>query len=264
MNPLHRGFGWSFALVMPLWLSLSTVNAWAQLGLPEPVVRGLWGRPIAGEVDTNGFGALSFLTNGISITAEFMDGVARRTRYRMSALDEESALPFLVSNDEGCSWRRWPAASRGTLVGCTVWSRSDERAMAVLKEDQLVVSSREWNAVHAQKPRLDAEPAGIPATTNEHPAAMPDARKTEDDSGAATLSSSNAPPLKTTTAHIVPTPPPKPRPPSDLPLKGDSTETVLERLGKPKGTMSVSGREAWLYPWGTVWITDGKVQRIEL
>ena len=58
-------------------------------------------------------------------------------------------------------------------------------------------------------------------------------------------------------------PPWKPQAPSALPVKGDSRETVLRLLGKPTGTMSVSGREVMVYPWGKIWIANGVVSAVD-
>lgn len=58
-------------------------------------------------------------------------------------------------------------------------------------------------------------------------------------------------------------PPWKPGAPATLPAKGDSRESVIRLLGKPTGTMSLSGREVLTYPWGKVWIANGVVLSVD-
>jgi len=55
----------------------------------------------------------------------------------------------------------------------------------------------------------------------------------------------------------------KPAPPAGLPSKGDSKADVLKALGAPSGSMTSGGRDVLVYPWGNVWIVDGKVVRVK-
>lgn len=51
----------------------------------------------------------------------------------------------------------------------------------------------------------------------------------------------------------------KPAPPPALPDVGTRRAEAIAKLGKPTGMMMSGQTEAWVYPWGTVWISNGIV-----
>jgi hypothetical protein len=241
---------------------LTTATASAQIGVSKEGLSRLWGQPVSSDISPSGTGTCDFFTNGLAITAWLIDGYVHKTTFRQPGLAATNTALFLELSGEGQSWRQWRQRSPVDSAELTLWARADDNAMAVHRTGELTVSTRQWNLDNARKPNFEqpATPAASVAATPEEPSAPPAVAQSND----LAIAQSNTLAVALPPPEEAPAPPPpKPTPPADLPAKGSSKAVVLEKLGSPTGTMTMSAREAWLYPWGTVWLIKDKVHRIE-
>lgn len=214
---------------------LAAGAASAQLGSTGAQCAKVWGSPVGGKLDKSGSGLLRYSSRGVAIELDFFEGTAFRARYSKPGMDDKDVDSLLRLNNNKVEWDVW------TIPGIplseqksTRWMRSDEGAMAELKEGKLSI--------------LMASPVSrqrVKAT-----ASQPKSAKTP------TATSQPPPPKKKPAGK-----PPVERPEA-LPIVGDSRDRALELLGAPSGTMMAGEKEILVYDWGNIWVAQGKVIRV--
>jgi hypothetical protein len=212
-----------------------------QIGSPAAGLASLYGRPTLVETNDAGIEMVSYATRDrFTVTAFGRDGVALRVIYRKNGLAGDDVSRLLDLNRGGAAWALWeppfPAGQNGPE---TIWMRSDDAAMAELKDSELSITAAEWNR-------------------------LPPADKTAASPGPV---ASNAAPAVAAPAPVAAEPPP-PRParppkPAALPAPGEDRARALTLLGPPQGEL-VTGRKSVLqYPWGQVLLKDGRIVQID-
>jgi len=207
-------------------------TAFAQIGQDATQCGKIWGNPVGGKLDDSGCGMLRYSTKGISIDLEFSGGMVFRAHYRKADLDEKDLDSLLRLNNNKSEWEVWtipgiPASEQKS----SQWMRSDEAAMAELKDGQLSVLGSPPVAA-TPKPRISQaiqEASPKPAAPAVEKTALP--------------------PKK-------PNPAPTVQRPDTLPSVGDSKAEVLHLVGNPSGTM-MSGIIPFIPPGVTVLMVIG-------
>lgn len=234
-------------LVLFQW---SAVEATAQLGMDEQACRSRFGAPVRVQGTSNGVQTLAFTASNVLVEVSLSRGVVCRAIYRGVSGNETAVEGILADCSGGARWHAWRPPGRRQMVSTVKkWRRSDGSALAELDGTVLTVTSEGWNARSVEE--LTAAVA-VPATP-------PDATSpvTAGSTGAAVraVAAEPTPPQKV--------PAPRPKAPDRLPAKGDTRDDVLRLLNEPDGKMVMRGVEIMVYPWGLVWIRNGKVVSVE-
>lgn len=120
-------------------------SAHAQIGRSPNQCVARWGTPVSGQVDTNGYGSLSFSAKGVSLAFEFVSGAAQRVVYRAPAWNEVVVKWLLGENCDEAAWEPLVLPGRRSAPsGNSKWMRSDEMAMAELSADRLTIVGGGW------------------------------------------------------------------------------------------------------------------------
>jgi hypothetical protein len=236
-----RGIRWLFILVF------LTGRAFAQIGQDEIACQQQWGSPLttndsAGAVRCLSYGGLESL----SAKLFFIDGLACRAIYEKQDLAMADVEGLLRLNNQGCRWDGWAAPIQGGQPASgRQWMRSDEMATASLTSNHLVIISAEWN-----RQRPEQEPAVVINQIEPRDCAT---NAAQSGTGLGRVIEKG----KTETVTIRRTLP------SRLPGRGASRHEALDVLGPPSGTIMGGSKEVLVYPWGNIWLTDGRVTVVE-
>jgi hypothetical protein len=137
MNPVGR--------ILCLIGILCASSAHAQIGRSPNQCVARWGTPISGQVDTNGYGSLSFSAKEVSLAFEFVSGAAQRVVCRAPAWNEALVKRLLGENRDKAAWEPLVLPGRRSAPsGNRKWMRSDEMAMAELSADRLTIVGGGW------------------------------------------------------------------------------------------------------------------------
>jgi hypothetical protein len=228
----------ALALSFAAWIG----GAWAQIGLSEQECVDRWGSALEATNSEDGLRTVAFSNAGCRIEVGLIDGAVRRVCYRSATTSGRGAVQeILEANADGQTWNAWEDTRAGTNSPIRRrWMRADERAMAFEDEGAMTVVAAEWNL---RKPNASghSETGAVRS--------VPVSRVDE-----------TARPASTNEVVVAePAPPAAPTRPDRLPAEGDSRQKVVEMLGPEKGTMRLGNREILAYPWGQVWLVEGKV-----
>ena len=121
-------------------MALVAGSASAQLGATVPQCEKTWGNPVGGKLDKSGSGLLRYSSKGVAIELDFFEGMAFRARYSKPGMDDKDVDSLLRLNNNKAEWDVWtipgiPASEQKS----TRWMRSDEGAMAELKDGKLSI-----------------------------------------------------------------------------------------------------------------------------
>ncbi len=221
------------------WVVIALVfwgsGVYAQLGVDQAACKKIWGSPVGGELDKDDSGLLRYYSRATSIELEFFEGVTFRAQYRKEGMGEKDLDSLLRLNNNQVEWEVW------TVPGIPLseqkpirWMRSDESAMAELKDEKFTVLTASPVSRQRVKRAARVSPKSV-AGTSRSPAA-----------------SKKSPAVAKKLPASV-------KFPKALPVVGDSRERVLHLLGEPSGTMMTGGKEILIYDWGNIWIAQSKV-----
>jgi hypothetical protein len=144
---------------------LMVSGAQAQIGHKPVECRERWGKPVAGHVETNGYGTLRFAAGDISITIDFVSGTAQRVICRKALLNDADIGRLLTANADEAQWQTWITPGRKPVEGDPRrWIRSDERGMAKLVPGMLTIQGRGWARHVADSlsgPKVKKQPVAV-------------------------------------------------------------------------------------------------------
>ncbi len=242
------------AVVATLLFQVLVLNSVAQLGMDEKACNTRFGVPVMVQGTSNDVLTLTFMVSNAFVEVSFCEGVACRIVYHGGAIGSNDVERILADSAGGRQWYKWTPPGRQSASGTVKrWFRSDKQAFAELGEDVFTVTGGGWST----RPTESASTTNEVSTAVQKPALSPGSTNTVVDGTVVTVAPG---PRQPDVAKIEP---PKPKPPAQLPAKGDTKDDVLRLLGKPTGTMVMKGIEILVYPWGRIWIKDGKVLSVE-
>lgn len=152
----------TFAVLQVVAL-LSGTAAMAQVGHDVPACLERYGRPMAGQIGTNGYGTLHFATKDLGIEIEFVSGRAQRVLYQAACLDTQTVNRLLEQNADSANWAPWVPPGLGQSEDeSRKWIRSDEEAMAELTDAGLTIVGSGWYRHLASSP-LPASTTVLPS-----------------------------------------------------------------------------------------------------
>jgi hypothetical protein len=223
-----------------LLLALLTLGgalvARGQLGSSSDELLKRYGPPTLIGTNETGVQTVQYRKDNFDITAFGRAGMALRVIYRKKDMNDQDSQRLLELNRGGAAWA--PGAGPGNSdSSSTAWIRSDDLAMAVRKGDEFTVTAAEWNRSPPEEQKTDPLLAAV--------------------SNAPVISAPTPPPLPATPR------PPKPGKPARRPHPGDSRAAACEILGPPLGGILSGSREILQYPWGQVYLEQGKVVTID-
>lgn len=217
----------------------------AQLGQDESACRQYWGSPLSTNDSSAHTLCLSYRgPASLSVNLSFIDGLVRRASYEKQGLAAADVQYLLRLNEQDRRWDKCVTpGSAGDLATGGQWMRSDEMAMASLSSNQITIVAAEWNCSPAAE-NSSAVTNAIPESTN---------------STTSAVASGNEARIVTVNRPLADQKPP----PHRVPARGDSKQKAINLLGSPSGTIMGGSKEALVYPWGNVWLTNGIVTVIE-
>jgi hypothetical protein len=215
-------------------LGAGTVSL-AQIGSSSSDLIARYGTPLMESTNDAGVQTLTYRKDGFDITAYGREGVALRVVYQKDKLTDQDVDRLLTANRGNAAWAVWtPPGIPDPENPSTLWLRSDEMAMAVLKGNEFSVTAGAWN----QQPSAASTPPPPPA-----------------------VQAAPAP------AREPPPPPPvvrkRPPAPALLPAPGDTRAKAIQMLGQPRGGGVSGGKEILQYDWGQVYLEQGMVIRVD-
>lgn len=221
----------------------------AQLGAQQAQCIAWWGDPISAVDEAGGIRTAVFSNATAYVQVEFVDGVVERLVYHNLLMEAQDIPDILTANAEGHSWDRWSAPqAAGQTDSRKRWMRSDEMAMAMLENHAMTVIGGKWNSARQAAVQPAREAAGVETSA---------ALTTVSVLPPTTVPTEQGPVMFPALAE------PRAARPNAIPAVGDARETVIRILGHSAGSLRNGNREILSYPWGCVYLTNGKVMSIE-
>lgn len=223
-------------------LLAAALPAAGQIGEPAAACETRLGPALERIAETTGVVRLRFQKDTLKADAWCRNDTVQRIVYRQPGMDEAGAGRLLEANRGPSEWAPWAQPGPGESVRRgRFWLRADDRAMAVLQDETLTLTSPDWSL-----------PAPAGGET------VPDSPATSDPAAPAA-----APRAAAARPAALPPVFPQAGPPVHPPPPGTDRQELRRRLGAEQGVIRAGVREILRYPWGLAHLRQGRLERIE-